>query len=389
MPNIRENILSPGGKKFHHLLSKENMNHQHHLDHNQPLAINDYELICFSPLPWNSYFKRPHKISLKLSGYYKVLFVEFHRKESGPNSFTIEHIQPNLDVFIAEMRTENEFNSLIEEIIGSKNKKIIGWFCSHTFHFVLGHLNFNKIIYDCIDDICPLGADSLPLIKQEKSLLQHASVVITSTRSVFESKMQQHANVFYIPNFIDINHYTVEPNESLVKLDEIQKPIIGYTGVVDDRIDFNLLYKTATAMPHCSFVLVGPIANVVVSDISGAPENIHFMGQQSSSSLSHFIQKFSICMVPFTTSEKTKHSCPSKILEYMAAQKHILCTRLVGSIREFPLSVHYVASEKEFANEINRLLDKSINPNLKLYDYHLRNRSWEKTLSRIKIAIQN
>jgi glycosyltransferase involved in cell wall biosynthesis len=68
-------------------------------------------------------------------------------------------------------------------------------------------------------------------------------------------------NVYWLPNGVDTKHYSQK--FSLINRDiaDIPKPVIGYIGVIQDRVDLKLLEHLAVANPSKSIVLVGPVWN--------------------------------------------------------------------------------------------------------------------------------
>ena len=53
-----------------------------------------------------------------------------------------------------------------------------------------------------------------------------------------------------------------EATEVPADIAQLQKPLLGYFGVVDERMDYELLAKLADAHPEWSVVIIGPAIKV-------------------------------------------------------------------------------------------------------------------------------
>lgn len=349
--------------------------------------LSSYKIIFFSATPWDSFLKRPQKLSLKLSERYKALYVEYRVATPGRSTVTLRSEHPNLDILSITVNHAEDFNILLG--ILAENGKIpgIAYLFSIQFYSVPGILSFGKVIYDCMSDFCPFQSNGLNLVKMERTLLNKTSAVITSTRTLFDSKLQHHPNVHYIPDSTYSDEIFQSHSPDLLAARRFSKgKTVGYTGVVDERIDLNLIYNTARLLPEYTFVLVGPLEIKIEQEMEA--DNVFFLGKKRLEKLPAYVEAFDICMVPFVVNERTKHLCPSKIFEYMRAKKNILCTPLPGILREFPVGVGYISDENDFSAKILKITSEKISPNLGVYSFHLQNRSWKNTLLKIKQILE-
>ena len=127
-----------------------------------------------------------------------------------------------------------------------------------------GHLNQRAIVYDCMDELSLFRGAPSELVRRERELLALADVVFAGGPKIWEAKRLLNANCFSFGCGVECNHFgrAREP-ELQVPADvaELPRPIFGYVGVVDERIDYDLLGKLAQATAG-SVVLVGPHAKV-------------------------------------------------------------------------------------------------------------------------------
>jgi len=182
------------------------------------------------------------------------------------------------------------------------------------------------IIHDCMDELSLFKNAPPQLLEQETALFRSADVVFTGGRSLYNAKKDRHHNVHCFPSSVDALHFRKGIPEHPL-LADIKRPRLGYCGVIDERIDIDLIEGIAKARPEWQLVMVGPTAKI---DPASLPrlENIHWLGQQSYNDLPAFINGFDVCLMPFALNESTRFISPTKTLEYMACSKPSVSTSI-------------------------------------------------------------
>ena len=114
----------------------------------------------------------------------------------------------------------------------------------------------------------------------------------------------------------------------------LPRPLLGFVGSLEDRIDWGLMEYLARALPDASIVLIGreptpqPQAawyrayeNVI------ARPNVHRLGWRSQSELSRYNIAFDVCLIPYLADHVfNRVSCPTKIMDYMATSRPVVTT---------------------------------------------------------------
>jgi len=350
-----------------------------------------YDMIVFCHLRWQFVYQRPQHIISRMAKTMKTLFVEEllaydnENKELGNLivvSDMLHVLQPNA----------KDIESIAAIIPGYvKNKHIpVGWFYSASFSPLLEQLHFETIVYDCMDELSLFKGAPAQLINQEKYLMAHADIIFTGGKSLYESKKQFHNNVHCFPSSVDAAHFAKALDNIPVPNDiaDLQSPIVGYYGVIDERIDFELLHETALKLSNVSFVMIGPLAKIEETDLP-KESNIHYLGMKSYDELPHYLKAFDIAMMPFALNDATKYISPTKTLEYMAAVKPIISTKITDVVRDYSICVSLIETADEFCEAIKFMLDKTDQTSLEIeYCNILKETSWDTTADKMKLIIK-
>ena len=349
-----------------------------------------YDMVVLCHLRWQFVYQRPQHIISRLSSTMKILFIEEPLPQHTDKSGNLIVVNEMLHVLQPNVKNIESIAEILPEFI--KNKTVpVGWFYSASFSPLLEQLNFETIVYDCMDELSLFKGAPEQLINQEKYLMAHADVIFTGGKSLYESKKQFHDNVHCFPSSVDQPHFAQALNGILIPDDvvNLQSPIVGYYGLIDERIDLELLHQAAIKLPNVSFVMIGPLAKIEESDLPKEP-NIHYLGMKSYDELPHYLKAFDIAMMPFALNDATKYISPTKTLEYMAAGKPIISTKIKDVVRDYSRSVTLIETADEFCEAITFLFDKNDRQSLELeYFKILKKTSWDATANKMKSIIKS
>lgn len=356
-----------------------------YLDNSNVLTA--YDMIVFCHLRWDFVYQRPQHLISRMSKKFNILVVEepigaILNTENKPEftkvSDSLHIMRPRIDQ-LEELGEYLKFHM-------KEDQYPIAWFYSAAFISVLDVIKFETVIYDCMDELTLFKGASPKLLEQENTLLSVADIVFTGGKSLFESKKEKHHNVHCFPSSVEIAHFSKALEEELGKpkdLQQIQSPIIGYFGVIDERIDLDLVKKTAEQMPNYAFVMIGPICKIGEDDLPCA-ENIHYLGMKSYEELPAYLRYFDFAMMPFALNDSTKFISPTKTLEYMCAMKPIISTRIKDVERDYSNCVNLIGNSTDFCDAIKDPLED--------YQSHykeiIENTSWDKTAEKMSLLIE-
>lgn len=321
-------------------------------------------LIVFSHLRWDFVTQRPQHIITRLAKTMRVLFVEepigFQPGEEG--TANLISVAENVTVLQPKIDPADLLNGL-EKVLQEYGSAYyypdpILWFYSAAFHEMTERLPHSLIIYDCMDELSAFKGASPLLVAQEKTLLQKADLVFTGGKSLYEAKKQGRDAVYCYPSSVDHPHFTkaLDPATDIPEdIRHIAHPVVGYYGVIDERIDYDLLGEISALHPDVSFVMIGPVVKVQDSDLPRA-QNLHYLGMKTYQELPGYLKAFDIAMMPFALNESTRFISPTKTLEYIAAHKAVISTPIYDVVRDYSFVIPIVRDGNEFSSALQDLL---------------------------------
>jgi len=329
----------------------------------------DYPIVVHSHLGWDWVWQRPQQFLSRLSRKHRILFVEQHplftdKTDEAPRNI-IRQLSDYPNITVLQMQfpkdggdaawMEEQRRQLLRKALrgplAGKFDKPVQWFYDPMAVATFGNfLDEIAVVYDCMDELSKFKFADPELVQRERLLLSMADVVFTGGRKMYESKIRYNDNCHFYGCGVDVDHYSKARSRHTALPEDIanlEGPVLGYFGVVDERMDYELIERLADANPNWHIVIVGPTAKVDPNDLPQR-ENIHWMGGRDYAQLPAYTKGFDVCMMPFALNESTEYINPTKALEYMAGGKPIVSTAVPDVVSNFSQVVKIAASQDEF-----------------------------------------
>ncbi len=304
-------------------------------------------LIVFSHLRWNFVYQRPQHLMSRLARHYRVLFVEEPVHRQGPPQLAVVSKGPNLQVLVPYTPVESpgfhdEQLSLLQPMLAAHLaaqgiSDYVAWFYTPMALPLISQLQPQlqpqRVIYDCMDELASFKDAPRQLRQRESALMSMASLVFTGGPSLYAARRQLHPQVHCLPSSVDAAHFSpancIDDCAEALAAHELQgalaRPRLGYFGVIDERMDLELVEAVARARPEWQLVMAGPVVKIDPARLPHLP-NIHWLGMQPYERLPHLLQGWDVCLMPFALNEATRCISPTKTLEYMAGGKPVVST---------------------------------------------------------------
>lgn len=293
-------------------------------------------IVAFSHLRWDFVYQRPQHLLTRLARSSPVIYIEEPvRDHQAPWLETID-AAPGVTVLRVHANVDapgfhDAHLAVMQSLLGpvlARHAGAIAWFYTPMALPLIADLDPSVIVYDCMDELTAFRAAPRQLAQRERALLQRADIVFTGGPSLYRAKRALHPSVHCFPSSVDSAHFAgaLAPRAEAHPLHaNIPSPRLGYFGVIDERFDGELVGAIADAEPAWQIVLVGPIVKVDPKSLPVRP-NVHYLGIQPYEVLPALLAEWDVGLIPFAHNESTRFISPTKVLEYMAAEKPIVST---------------------------------------------------------------
>jgi glycosyltransferase involved in cell wall biosynthesis len=206
----------------------------------------------------------------------------------------------------------------------------------------------SDVVFDRMDDLASFARAPAGLREREDGLLARASLVFAGGRTLFERCRPFGEKARLYPSGVDFERFARTPHVRPHALYEhLQRPVCGYVGVIDERIDFDVI--RAVAERELEVVLVGPVMKLEGVALPRRA-NIHFTGQMPYDDLPSLLAGFDVALMPFALGEATASISPTKTPEYLAAGKPVVTTAVPDVVAAYAGIVHVAQDPESFAD---------------------------------------
>ena len=387
--------------------------------------IRGYDLLVFAPGPWDDIWRNRHQLLTLLARENRVLWVErriflqtaLQRVRRGELSWStfwcprVEQVRPNLYVYrdpvIPRGATRRPWGALTRWMRERSLRAVMNrlqmsgpilWLFWPGQIDAIGCYGESLVVYHVVDEYSGYTGMSeeyrVILRRQEEALLRRADIVFVTSPALYEAKRRYNPRTYLVPNGVDYAAFqaVVDGDDSPPPVIEaLPRPVIGYVGAVNAKIDLSLVLQTARRRPDWSFVIVGPVTSEEREDRSAYSElkslpNVLFAGRVDVTEVPRYIDACDVCLMPYKVNAWTRHVNSLKLFEYMACGKPIVGTD-IPACREAGEYVRIADEASDFEREIGEAL-RDNSPGLVAERRALAARNtWEERVERLSRAI--
>jgi len=336
-----------------------------------PETSSPHDLVVLSHLRWTWVWQRPQHLVSRFAGL---------RAGSGCHTYFVEEPSAgNVDapelaveeqdgitrVWLVVPRRQDEdvlgFDSpgtddyawLLEELLAERGSSQVDVLLYTPMALdIAEHLAPRCLAFDVMDDLASFAQAPTGLRLRQRRALSEADVVFAGGRSLQESASKhRHGPVHLFASGVEAAHYAVS-RELRSRHD---RPVAGYVGVLDERLDLTLLEGLARSLPDWTIRAVGPVAKIDPGSLPQAP-NLEYPGMASYDELPAVMAGFDVALMPFALNDATRSISPTKTLEYLAAGLPVVSTRVPDVVSDYTGVVHLADTAEEFAAACRQLL---------------------------------
>jgi UDP-galactopyranose mutase len=323
-------------------------------------TLDPIDMICFSHLRWGFVFQRPQHLMTRFARHRRVFFFEEPEYKETLKAAKLDiSICPRTGVSVVTPHLPQSHRSgdvrpvlrnLLRELLdGEHIHRYVAWFYTPMALDFAAEISPAVTIYDCMDELSLFRGAPARLCENERELLKRADLVFTGGVSLFESKRNLHARVYAFPSGVDVSHFLQARSISnpFQEHNHIPRPRLGYAGVIDERMDLELIDRLAETRPAWQIVMLGPVVKI---DPTSLPQrdNLHWLGIKDYAELPHYLAGWDVGMLPFAMNEATRFISPTKTPEYLAAGLPVVSTPIRDVVKPYgELGLARIAADAE------------------------------------------
>ena len=350
------------------------------------------DILCFSSTDWDGVWGSRQQVMLRFARRgHRVLFIErpiglehfwrypaFRRRKLGRWREGIRPVADNVWIVSLPLLLPGKYYS---PFINRLNQKItqvsshrflrqlafsdlILWLYNPEQGDLIGQFQERLSVYHCIDEWTAntTGRKRRIIAGLEKELLHKVDLVFANSPPTFANKRRHNPQAYRIPSGADVSHFSQATNAALIEhpaIASLARPRIGYSGHINERLDYAILDSLARQRPDWTLVFVGDTYPWTMSAPSlqqlNARPNVRFLGKRPFSEMPALLKGMDVCLLPYAADERGHFRSPLKLYEYLAAGKPVVSTPHPEAA-EFATVVYQAALPNLFVSAVAQAL---------------------------------
>lgn len=367
------------------------------------------DFVIFGARDWNNDWITQHRLATSLSKKgHRVLFVE----NTGVRSIKFKDFPRILERIKNWSKSTRGFRRINDNLViyspiliplpYSRIAKFINsFFFNRILRYWLSKNNYNNIVFitflatplinDFIEnsscalkiyyssDNHEMASENKNFLASEREIIDSSNLLFVTSQKLYEKFENQNKNIFKIPSGVELEKFD-QINEEIIPEDikKISKPIVGFIGGINNKIDIDLILSSAKNLKNYSFVMIGESENNLVKKLS-IEKNIFFLGKKDHSVLKNYVKNFDCAIMPYKINKFTDAIYPAKINELLAVGKPVVSTNIyeMSSYNQENDNIIDVAnSNDEFSNLIKINIENNSGQKLKKRNLISQKNSW-------------
>lgn len=321
------------------------------------------DLVVLAHLPWTWVWQRPQHLVSRLAKGRRTWYVEqpvradvagpvLHRADAGGVHRVWLEVPrssggPGLPDFAP-------YRDLLPAVLGAAAAGSDVWLYTPLALGLAGRLGPRVLAYDVMDDLSAFADGGEEMARLHRVALDRADVVFAGGRSLHRSAeaVRGPGSVHLFPSGVETAHYAASRALRAPR----ERPAAGYVGVLDERLDLDLVADLAAKLPHWDLHLIGPVTKIDAASLPQAP-NLRYPGMQPYDRLPAVMAGLDVALMPFARNAATRSISPTKTLEYLAAGLPVVSTRVPDVVADFSEVVRFADDGAGFADACQAVLD--------------------------------
>jgi glycosyltransferase involved in cell wall biosynthesis len=240
---------------------------------------------------------------------------------------------------------------------------------------LVGRLPATRWVYYCVDDYSKWpGLDQRTLAEMEAELVRGVDVVLAVSETLQERIAQMGRKSQLLTHGVDLDHWqnAVAPPQPQ-GYEALERPWIVFWGLIDQRVDVELVRQTAQRLQRGTVLLVGPEQDADPA-LARLPR-VARVPPLDYSQLPHLAREAAVLIMPYADLPVTRAIQPLKLKEYMATGKPTV-VRDLPVVRAWSDCLDVAETADQFAETVRRRLADGLPSRQREARRRLSNESW-------------
>lgn len=250
---------------------------------------------------------------------------------------------------------------------------------------MLHQLNECATIYYCFDEITIIDWMSRHGTRYEPDYLRQVDAVVTTSETLRQAKEMLQPQAYCVKNGVNFDLFTQA--FQLAQQQPPQKPVVGYLGTADNRVNIDIVEYCVQTMPEVTFQFIGDVSEPRLTERLSAYPNVVFTPPHQPADLPPLLAQMTAAMIPFVCNEHTYTIYPLKINEYLAAGLPVVSTPF-SILDDFNGVIDLADSPARFAQALRRALADNSPERVNERVAMARNNSWAKRAEEFENVIR-
>lgn len=338
-------------------------------------------------LRWDGVRQRPHHVLSRIARDVPVVVVE----EPFPAAVDRDEILRDGNVtVIRPLRRRGWTAPFVDDDTLATARALAGdgptgvWLYTPMLRALADGFAAAPLVYDVMDELAQFDGAPAGMRENDTEMLARADLVFTGGRSLYAKRASFGGKVRCEPSGVEYERFAADVLAHPLPA-QLRGPVLGYVGVVDERIDVELVVALADAFADGHVLLVGPVFKL---DPGRLPRrtNVHLTGPVPYDALPSWLAGFDVALMPFARNRATEFISPTKTLEYFAARKPVVSTGIADVVAEFSDAVAIADGPDAFVAAARAALVPSP-ARIERGVAHARARTWDTVAQRMKDAV--
>lgn len=252
-----------------------------------------------------------------------------------------------------------------------------------------GQLPVNKWLYYCVDDFGEWpGLDGDTLRLMDVQMIRAADEIVAVSRHLQRFIASQGRESRLLTHGVDLDHWeTSSAPKSTTEVipKDITGPLAVFWGVVDQRLNVDMLIALSQSMTTGNIVLVGPQQDPCPR-LHGLP-NVHMIGPRPFDMLPEIARRAETLIMPYADLPVTRAMQPLKMKEYLATGKPVVVSRL-PAVEEWHDCLDICLSPEQFAATVLKRMASDVPTDQHIARQRLQDESWESKAGELQLCLK-